>query len=190
MQPCCLLPGAQSLRCEQVVIDQDVITIHVISAAAGSRCPTCGCESRRVHSHDHRKLADLPCLGRRVQIRWRSRRLFCDQPCAHCGRAVSGERKTKKTQSGPKDYIYYFCTHHKKPEHPPCRVRENQLDGVTLGYTVNKPFDAMIDACDLNESGEGGIRTLGRDRPYTGFRNQHLQPLGHLSKRSGRADNG
>jgi DNA invertase Pin-like site-specific DNA recombinase len=52
--------------------------------------------------------------------------------CGHCGRAVSGERKTKKTKTGPKDYIYYFCTHHKKPDHPPCRVRESQLDEQLL----------------------------------------------------------
>lgn len=90
MQLCCLLPGAQSLRCEQVAIGQDVITIHVLSAAAGSRCPTCGCESRRVHSHYPRKLADLPCLGRRVQIRWRSRRFFCDQP--GCSQRIFTER--------------------------------------------------------------------------------------------------
>ncbi|MGB0768094.1 MAG: recombinase family protein [Phycisphaeraceae bacterium] len=52
--------------------------------------------------------------------------------CAHCGRAVSGERKTKKTKLGPKDYIYYFCTHHKKPDHPPTRVNEQQLDEQML----------------------------------------------------------
>lgn len=55
------------------------------------------------------------------------------------------------------------------------------LDGVTLSYTVNKPFDAMIDACDLKESGEGGIRTHGRDGPDAGFQNRSVQPLRHLT---------
>ena len=31
-------------------------------------------------------------------------------------------------------------------------------------------------------SGEGGIRTRGSAKHYTGFRNRLLQPLGHLSK--------
>lgn len=52
--------------------------------------------------------------------------------CAHCGRAVSGERKTKKTKLGPKDYVYYFCTHHKKPDHPPTRINEQKLDEQLL----------------------------------------------------------
>jgi len=32
------------------------------------------------------------------------------------------------------------------------------LDGVTLCYTVNKPFDALVKSGDWKESGEGGIR--------------------------------
>lgn len=31
------------------------------------------------------------------------------------------------------------------------------------------------------KSGEGGIRTLGDAERHTGFRDRHLQPLGHLS---------
>ena len=33
----------------------------------------------------------------------------------------------------------------------------------------------------MKRTGEGGIRTRGTGKPYTGFRNQLLQPLGHLS---------
>ena len=57
------------------------------------------------------------------------------------------------------------------------------LDGVTLCYTINKPFDALVKASEWKESGEGGIRTRGTGLPHTGFRNRLLQPLGHLSKR-------
>jgi len=87
----------------------------------------------------HPPLVDRPTFAK-VQkllrgITYRSHELVFGSAlitCGHCGRAVCGERKTKKTKSGPKDYIYYFCTHHKKPDHPSCRVRESQLDEQLL----------------------------------------------------------
>ncbi|MDQ3765323.1 MAG: transposase family protein, partial [Actinomycetota bacterium] len=41
-------------------------------------CPGCGGESARVHSRYARKLADAAVAGRRVEIRLRVRRFFCD----------------------------------------------------------------------------------------------------------------
>jgi transposase len=41
-------------------------------------CPGCGGESARVHSRYDRTLADAAVAGRRVEIRLRVRRFFCD----------------------------------------------------------------------------------------------------------------
>jgi transposase len=41
-------------------------------------CPGCGGESARVHSRYERRLADAAVAGRRVEIRLRVRRFFCD----------------------------------------------------------------------------------------------------------------
>jgi hypothetical protein len=41
-------------------------------------CPGCGGESSRVHSRYERGLADAAVAGRRVEIRLRVRRFFCD----------------------------------------------------------------------------------------------------------------
>ena len=41
MRAGCLLPGATDLRCEQVCVGQDLITIDLSSAADGSGCPQC-----------------------------------------------------------------------------------------------------------------------------------------------------
>jgi transposase/transposase IS204/IS1001/IS1096/IS1165 family protein len=41
-------------------------------------CPGCGGESSRVHSRYERRLADAAVAGRRVEIRLRVRRFFCD----------------------------------------------------------------------------------------------------------------
>ncbi|WP_430699098.1 ISL3 family transposase [Mesorhizobium dulcispinae] len=47
-----------------------------------SKCPCCGCQTRRVHSHYMRRLADLPWQGRVVEIRLHARRFRCaDRQC-------------------------------------------------------------------------------------------------------------
>ena len=58
--------------------------------------------------------------------------------CAHCGRPITGECKTKKTKNGPRSYIYYRCARYTTPEHPRVRVREEELDRQMLGL-----FDRM-----------------------------------------------
>jgi transposase len=88
--PLCFLPGAGSLRCEQVEIAADVVTVHVSSRKRSGVCPLCGRRSTRVHSHYARILADLPWQGRRVRLRWHSRRFFCDY--RRCLRRIFTER--------------------------------------------------------------------------------------------------
>ncbi|QOJ17884.1 MAG: recombinase family protein [Phycisphaeraceae bacterium] len=52
--------------------------------------------------------------------------------CAHCGRAVTGERKTKQTKSGERHYVYYRCSGYTAPGHPRVRVTEAELDRQVL----------------------------------------------------------
>ncbi|MFD1980454.1 ISL3 family transposase [Mesorhizobium kowhaii] len=58
--------------------------------AIESCCPTCGCDTRRVHSHYMRRLADLPWQGRIVEIRLHARRFRCADP--QCPRRIFTER--------------------------------------------------------------------------------------------------
>src|SRR5262245_34978675 len=53
-------------------------------------CPHCGSEARNVHSRYSRRLADLPCFGRAVQLRVTVRRFSCLQP--ECPRLIFAER--------------------------------------------------------------------------------------------------
>ncbi len=53
-------------------------------------CPGCGGESDRVHSRYERGLADAAVAGRRVEIRLRVRRFFCDGQ--ECGRRTFAEQ--------------------------------------------------------------------------------------------------
>jgi DNA invertase Pin-like site-specific DNA recombinase len=52
--------------------------------------------------------------------------------CGHCGRPITGERKTKRTEKGPRDYVYYRCADYNADGHPRVRVREEDLDRQVL----------------------------------------------------------
>ena len=52
--------------------------------------------------------------------------------CGHCGHPITGERKTKTTKSGLRDYNYYRCTWYNKDGHPRVRVTEEDLDAQVL----------------------------------------------------------
>ncbi len=53
-------------------------------------CPTCGAESRRVHSHYRRAIADVPLAGCRATIHLLVRRFRCTDPA--CPRATFAEQ--------------------------------------------------------------------------------------------------
>lgn len=52
--------------------------------------------------------------------------------CAHCGHAISGETKEKRTKLGIRHYIYYRCARYHCGDHPRIRLTENDLDGQIL----------------------------------------------------------
>ena len=52
--------------------------------------------------------------------------------CGHCGKPITGELKTKKTKSGPREYVYYRCARYNKLDHPRTRVTEADLDKQVL----------------------------------------------------------
>ena len=58
--------------------------------------------------------------------------------CAHCGHPITGERKTKKLESGDRHYVYYRCTYYNIGDHPRVRVTEAEIDQQVLAI-----FDKM-----------------------------------------------
>lgn len=63
---------------ERVEEIRGAVWIWAYPRGAAAACPGCGCESVRVHSRYERRLADAALAGRRVVIRLRVRRFFCD----------------------------------------------------------------------------------------------------------------
>lgn len=55
--------------------------------------------------------------------------------CAHCGHAVTGEKKLKRSPNGTKrEYSYYRCTHYAEDGHPRVRLNEKQIDEQLLAF--------------------------------------------------------
>jgi len=48
--------------------------------------------------------------------------------CGYCDRPITGEKKTKNTKHGPKEYVYYRCCGYTAPSHPHHRFTEQQLE--------------------------------------------------------------
>ena len=82
-----LLPGCRIERIHQ--IDPSNLQLEAHSVRAGARCPACGVWSEAGHGSYQRRPADLPLLGRTVQVALRVRRFCCHN--AVCARRTFAE---------------------------------------------------------------------------------------------------
>jgi transposase len=85
-----LLPDPERLHLIGVFADDHGITLAAAVGVDRARCPGCGIEAERVHSHYVRAPADLPWQGIAVRLRLQVRRFFCDNHA--CARRIFAER--------------------------------------------------------------------------------------------------
>lgn len=85
-----LLPHLAGLRLHQLIVHDQRLTLVVHPTRRSASCPVCHRQSRRIHSHYERTLADLPCATRPVRLRLRARRFRCLNP--RCARRIFTER--------------------------------------------------------------------------------------------------
>jgi transposase len=83
-------PAAELLELLDVRRWSGGVVVTAVTVSALATCPSCGQQSRRVHSRYPRTLADLPCSGLAVQLRLQVRRFFCE--AASCPRKTFAER--------------------------------------------------------------------------------------------------
>ena len=83
-----LIPAG--LVVESIAESDEKITVMVRSAVQEKTCPLCGRYSRRVHSRYVRTITDLPCAGKKVELRLFARRFFCE--ASLCRRRIFAER--------------------------------------------------------------------------------------------------
>ena len=70
--------------------DDSHLQLSLRPTAESGMCPCCQTQSHRIHSWYQRRLRDISWGGRRVEIRLKVRRFFCDKPS--CPRKIFTER--------------------------------------------------------------------------------------------------
>ena len=83
-----LIPAG--LIVDDVTESETALVVSARSKASEHACPRCGTLSRRVHSRYVRTAADLPCAGKKVELRLVTRRFVCSAPLCH--RQIFAER--------------------------------------------------------------------------------------------------
>jgi transposase len=73
-----LFPGA-AVRLDVVKVTADVVFVDAVACGPPPSCPECRWRGRRVHSSYMRRLIERPLAGRKLIIRLRVRRFFCDR---------------------------------------------------------------------------------------------------------------
>ena len=83
-----LIPAELAVKTTHECANAIVVSAHAVSP--GGSCPQCGTASHRVHSRYPRVITDLPCCGRRIELRLTVRRFIC--AATHCRRKIFAER--------------------------------------------------------------------------------------------------
>ncbi|MFC1431440.1 transposase family protein [Streptacidiphilus sp. N1-3] len=84
-----LLPGVD-VDLERLIVSPELLVIEAAARGKPPRCPDCATPGRHIHSTYWRTLAERPVTGRRLAIRLRVRRYFCDR--TRCGRLTFVEQ--------------------------------------------------------------------------------------------------
>lgn len=73
-----LIPAG--LIVDDIADSETIIVVSARSKTMEHACPRCGTLSSRVHSRYVRTAADLPCTGKKVELRLVTRRFVCSAP--------------------------------------------------------------------------------------------------------------
>lgn len=90
MESSSLFALPEGLEITSLTVVDHVLTINVVATASNSICPLCARAATHIRSSYTRRVADLPCAGRRVQLLLHVRKFRCDT--ASCPRKIFTER--------------------------------------------------------------------------------------------------
>jgi transposase len=85
-----LLPDPECLHLTHLEACPQVIIAHVSTISSQAQYPLCQYSSEKIHSRYTRLIADLPWMGRAVQLELHTRRFFCQN--RSCPRQIFTER--------------------------------------------------------------------------------------------------
>ncbi|MFI5753365.1 transposase family protein [Streptomyces sp. NPDC051644] len=67
------------VRLERVDFTAETLVVVAVACGPAPGCPSCRARTRRVHSSHERGLAERPLTGKKLQVRLRVRRFFCNR---------------------------------------------------------------------------------------------------------------
>jgi hypothetical protein len=91
------LPLPAGIVLESVHPTQTAVVVQIACKHKSAACPQCERLSERVHGHYTRTVADLPCGGRRILLRFVVRKFVCSTPT--CPQQIFTERRSELVQS-------------------------------------------------------------------------------------------
>lgn len=90
MEGTALLQLPEGTRLDQIQITENGLVIEMAATQPTACCPLCSERSSSIHCHYQRRLRDVPCAGRQVQLLLTVRKFTCRNP--YCERKVFAER--------------------------------------------------------------------------------------------------
>ncbi|MFC4996243.1 transposase family protein [Dactylosporangium cerinum] len=112
-----LLPHLGSIRINEITEASGGVVLHAASRSAEQSCPACSVVSGRVHSRYQRWLADLPAVGRLVELCLTVRRFFCVNTV--CGTRTFAESLPREHPRQP--------TKHERSQGASCTLRSTKV---------------------------------------------------------------
>jgi transposase len=85
-----LLPPTCGIRLPAVIVEEQAVQVQLTAIAPAALCPDCAPPSSSVHSHDQRRLADLPWGSLAVRMQLLVRKFVCRH--VTCARRLFIER--------------------------------------------------------------------------------------------------
>ena len=89
-----LIPFLKERSFQGYALEDDKVILAFVSDQSHACCPTCGVESRSVHSRYVRKVYDLPWAGSAVVLRLGVKKFYCRQLA--CRQQIFTERLAKE----------------------------------------------------------------------------------------------
>jgi transposase len=72
-----LLPPTCGVRLTEVIVEDQSVQVQLTAMAPTASCPDCATPSSSVHSHDQRRLTDLPWGALAVRMQLLVRKFVC-----------------------------------------------------------------------------------------------------------------
>src|SRR5260370_14896734 len=94
---CAILLLPESITVEAVDPSKNQLTVQIACVHESATCPLCQQSSERIHSRYGRRVADVPCGGRKVMLTLTVRKFVCSTPT--CPRKIFTERLADLVQS-------------------------------------------------------------------------------------------